>query len=87
MAGTGFHSVVANRAQMCTAHHGNARQRIASKKITVDWIAKVKSINLSWDCHGVIPVVANPGTLRAVCQGVILVVANSGIRARFAKIE
>jgi hypothetical protein len=69
MANTGFHSVVANRAQMCTADHGIGttlfKPWIATKKIIVLRIARVKSLNLRADCQEVIPVVTNRGTLES----------------------
>jgi hypothetical protein len=92
MAGTGFHSVVANRAQMCTAE-------LAYGGIyTADCHKENKR---TADCH--IPVVANSDTfdsslrfakgfflfwqtavhLRVVCQGVFLVLPNEGIGERF----
>jgi hypothetical protein len=54
------------------------------KKIIVLRIATVKNLNLRADCQGVIPVVANRGTLESGLPRVIPVVANGGIGARFA---
>jgi hypothetical protein len=77
MAGTGFHSVVANRAHLCTADcqkenkltadclEENNCTRFAMKKIIVPWIATVKSLNLRVECQGFIPVMANRGTLES----------------------
>jgi hypothetical protein len=75
IAGTGYHSVVANCAQMCTADcHKKVIlpliatkkiiiQRIATKTIIVPQIAIVKSLHLRADSQWAIRVVANRGTL------------------------
>jgi hypothetical protein len=44
---------------------GNILFRIAKKKLFVPRIATVNSLNLRADCQGVIPVVANRGTLES----------------------
>jgi hypothetical protein len=46
MAGTGFHSVVANRAQMCTADHSGPLKN--KKNRTGDYH---KGYNFTADCH------------------------------------
>jgi hypothetical protein len=57
MANTGFHSVVANRAQMCTAdcHEEN---NLTTEKIILLWQS---AVHLKAVCQGVILVVANRG--------------------------
>jgi hypothetical protein len=66
MAGIGFPSVVANvyTVQYCGPWHtGEFRPQIATKKIIVPRIATVKCLNFRADCQGIIPLVANRGTL------------------------
>jgi hypothetical protein len=69
MAGTGFHSVVANRAQMCTGEHGTPRnlgRRLPQRKKSFFGLPEIF------------------GNFRAVCQGVNPIVTKHGIGARFA---
>jgi hypothetical protein len=82
MAGTGFHSVVANHAQMCTTKK-IILLPIATMKIIVPRIATCSqeskcAIELLWQ---------TAVHLRAICQWIILVVTNRGIGAQFASKE
>jgi hypothetical protein len=74
MAGTGFHSVVTNRDQMCTAYNGMSRysdrglprrkksyRGLPQRKYLYRGLPQSRSLNLSADCQGGIPVVANRG--------------------------
>jgi hypothetical protein len=63
MAGTGFHSVVANRAQMCTADCGKPRyldRGLPRRKYSYPGLPQLRA-----DCQGVISVVANRGTFES----------------------
>jgi hypothetical protein len=67
MDGTGFHSVVANRAQMCTAdcHEENNLTAECHE-------ANNRTSGCQADCQGIIPLVANHVHLRAVSKGLFL---------------
>jgi hypothetical protein len=61
---------------------------IATKKIIIPRIAIVRSLNLTADCQGVIPVVANRGTFESdLTIGVIPVVANRSMGVGLAITE
>jgi hypothetical protein len=62
---TGFHSAVANRAQMCSADCHEENNLSADCHEENNRYATVKSLNLRADCHGIFPVVANRGTLES----------------------
>jgi hypothetical protein len=78
MDGNGFHSALANLAQMCTAdwHEEKIRTYLGlTQSRAYIWERIAKGLFLLWQ---------TTVHLRAVCRGVIPVVANRGIEDRFA---
>jgi hypothetical protein len=82
MAGTGFHSVVASRAQMCTTDCGKPWYldlRLPRRKYSYRGLPQPRFLIWERIAKGLFLLWQTAVPLRAVCQGVIPVLANRGI--------